>query len=147
MQDQRDLFEAHPARQPWNKDKMIGAKPPLRPKHVWSIRTKLQVEDRKRDLTLFNLAIDSKPRGCNVVSIKVEDVAPRGYAVDRATVRQKTGHSIKFELTEHTRQAIDDYLRETQKQPGEYLFTGRRGPGLNLTTRQYADWSRNGSRA
>jgi hypothetical protein len=93
MQDQRDLFEDRPPRQPWNKGKMIGAKPPLRPKHVWSIRTKLQVEGRKRDLALFNLAIDSKLRGCDVVRIKVEDVAPRGYAVDRATVRQrKTGH-------------------------------------------------------
>ena len=71
--------------------------------------------------------------------------APRGYAIDRATVRQKkTGHPVKFELTEYTRQAIDDYLRETRKQAGEYLFAGRRGPGLNLTTRQYArlvsDW-------
>ena len=139
MQDQRDQFEARSPREPWNKGKMIGAKPPLRPKHVWSIRTKLQVEGRKRDLALFNLAIDSKLRGCDVVRITVEDVAPRGYAVDRAIVRQrKTGHPVKFELTEHTRQAIDDYLSQTQKQVGEYLFTGRRGPGLNLTTRQYA---------
>jgi integrase len=117
---------------------MIGAKPPLRPKHVWSIRTNLQVEGRKRDLALFNLAIDNKLRGCDVVSIRVEDVAPRGYAVNRATVRQKkTDHPVKFELTEHTRQAIDDYLKSTPRQPGEYLFTGRRGPGMNLTTRQY----------
>ena len=68
MQGQTDLFEVRPARSPWNKGKMIGAKPPLRPKHVWSIRTKLQVEGRKRDLALFNLAIDSKLRGCDVVS-------------------------------------------------------------------------------
>jgi hypothetical protein len=74
---------------PWNKGKLIGAKPPLRPKHVWSIRTKLQVADRKRDLAMFNLAIDSKLRGCDVVALKVEDIAPHGYAVDRATVRQK----------------------------------------------------------
>jgi hypothetical protein len=67
------------SRRPWNKGKMIGAKPPLRPKHVWSIRTKLQVEGRKRDVALFNLAIDSKLRGCDVVRIKVEDVAPRAY--------------------------------------------------------------------
>ena len=77
---------------------------------------------------MFNLAIDSKLRGCDVVGIKVEDVAPRGYAVDRAMVRQKkTGHPVKFELTEHTRQAIDDYLNSAHKQPGEYLFAGRRG--------------------
>ena len=139
MQDQCDLFDILPTRQPWNKGKLIGAKPPLRPKHVWSIRTKLQVEGRKRDLALFNLAIDSKLRGCDVVSVRVEDVAPRGFAVDRAAVRQKkTGHPVKFEVTEHTRQAIDDYLRSSGKQPGEFLFTGRRGPGMNLTTRQYA---------
>jgi hypothetical protein len=65
-------------REPWNKGKLIGAKPPLRPKHVWSIRTRLQVEDRKRDLALFNLAIDSKLRGCDLVSMMVEDIAPRG---------------------------------------------------------------------
>ena len=68
---------------------LIGQKPPLRPKHVWSIRTKLQVEGRTRDLAMFNLAIDSKLRGCDVVALKVEDIAPHGYAVERATVRQK----------------------------------------------------------
>ena len=61
---------------PWNKGKLIGAKPPLRAKHVWSIRTKLQVEGKTRDLALFNLAIDRKLRGCDVVALKVEDVAP-----------------------------------------------------------------------
>src|SRR5437764_4703684 len=68
-------------RVPWNKGKIVGAKPPLRPKHVWSIRTKLQVEERIRDLALFNVAIDSKLRGCDVVALKVEDLAPNGYAV------------------------------------------------------------------
>ena len=70
---------------PWNKGKIVGAKPPLRPKHVWSIRTKLQVEERVRDLALFNLALDSKLRGCDVVALKVDDITPRGYALDRAT--------------------------------------------------------------
>ena len=69
---------------PWNKGKIVGAKPPLRPKHVWSIRTKLQVEGRMRDLALFNVAIDSKLRGCDVVALKVDDLAPGGYAADRA---------------------------------------------------------------
>ena len=77
------------SRGPWNKGKLVGAKPPLLPKHVWSIRTKLQIADRKRDLAMFNLAIDSKLRGCDVVALKVEDIAPHGYAVERATVRQK----------------------------------------------------------
>jgi integrase len=131
-------------RAPWNKGKLIGAKPPLRPKHVWSIRTRLLVEGllvegRTRDLAMFNLAIDSKLRGCDVVALKVEDVAPNGYAVDRATVRQKkTGRPVKFELTDQTREAIDDYLRVTNRKVGEFLFTGRSGVGRCMTTRQYA---------
>src|SRR5262249_38464658 len=124
---------------PWNKGKLIGAKPPLRPKHVWSIRTKLQIEGQVRDLTLFNLAIDSKLRGCDVVGLKVEDVAPNGYAVARATVRQKkTGRPVHFELTEQTRQAMDAYLKAAGKKPGEFLFTRRRSPEQAMTTRQYA---------
>jgi integrase len=124
---------------PWNKGKMIGAKPPLRPKHVWSIRTKLQVEDRVRDLALFNLALDSKLRGCDVVALKVDDIAPSGYSVDRATVKQrKTGRPVKFELSESTRQAVDEYLRVSGKKPGDHVFTGWRGPDRCLTTRQYA---------
>lgn len=88
---------------PWNKGKLVGPKPPLQPSNVWSIRTKLQIEDKKQDLALFNLAIDSKLRGCDVVAVHVEDVAPSGYTLDRATIRQKeTGRPVRFELTEHT---------------------------------------------
>jgi integrase len=124
---------------PWNKGKLIGAKPPLRQKHVWAIRTKLQIEQRTRDLAMFNLAIDSKLRGCDVVALKVEDVAPNGYSIDRATVRQKkTGRPVRFELTEQTRQAVDEYIRAAGKKPGEYLFTARRGQERGMTTRQYA---------
>jgi len=75
---------------------------------------------------MFNLAIDSKLRGCDVVAIKVEDVAASGYAADRTTVRQKkTGRPVRFELSEQTRQAVDDYLKVANKSPGEFLFTGR----------------------
>ena len=126
-------------RRPWNRGKLIGPKPPLQPRHVWAIRTRLQLAGRTRDLALFNLAIDSKLRGCDVVSLKVEDIAPHGYAIDRATVRQrKTGRSVKFEITEQTRQAVDAYLKINCKKPGDFLFTGRRGPDRCLTTRQYA---------
>ena len=137
MQDQVNATPA-PKRVPWNKGKLTGAKPPLRPKHVWSIRTKLQIEGRARDLAMFNLTIDSKLRGCDVVAIRVEDVAAGGYTADRATVRQKkTGRPVRFELSEQTRQSFDDYLA-TGKRHGEFLFTGRRGPDRNMTTRQYA---------
>jgi integrase len=139
MPDEGPSLSTVSTRTPWNKGKLIGAKPPLRSKHVWSIRTKLQVEVQTRDLAMFNLAIDSKLRGCDVVALKVEDVAPGGYAVDRATVRQKkTGQTVRFEMTEQTRQAVDDYIRAANKKPGEFLFIGRRGAGQCMTTRQYA---------
>ena len=77
MQDPTDANPQASRREPWNKGKLIGAKPPLRPKHVWSIRTKLQIAGRTRDLAMFNLAIDSKLRGCDVVRLKVEDIAPQ----------------------------------------------------------------------
>jgi integrase len=130
---------SRPARPAWNKGKMPGPKPPLRPGYVWAIRAKLQLEKRTRDLAMFNLAIDSKLRGCDLVALRVDDVAPNGYAIDRATIRQrKTGRPVRFELTELTRQAVDDYLRVTGLKSGDYLFPGRRGPDRSLTTRQYA---------
>jgi integrase len=139
MQDQLIASTPPQKRVPWNKGKLIGAKPPLRPKHVWSIRTKLQIEGRARDLAMFNLAIDSKLRGCDVVAIRVEDVAAGGYTADRATVRQKkTGRPVRFELSEQTRQAVDDYLTADNKRPGEFLFNGRGGRETSMTTRQFA---------
>jgi len=89
------------------KGRFTGPKPPLQPRHVWTIRTQLQLAGRGRDLALFNIAIDSKLRGCDVVHLKVEDVAPNGHTLDFATVRQrKTGWAVKFEITEQSRQAI-----------------------------------------
>ena len=81
MENQEDSIPPAPQRTAWNKGKLIGAKPPLSLRHVWSIRTKLQIEGRIRELALFNLAIDSKLRGCDVVALRVEDVAPSGYAI------------------------------------------------------------------
>jgi integrase len=94
---------------------------------------------------MFNLAIDSKLRACDVVALKVEDVSPNGYAADRATVRQrKTSQPVRFELTEQTRQAVDEYLRAAGKKRGDFMFGGRKGPDRSMTTRQYArlvlDW-------
>ena len=94
------------------------------------------IAGRARDLAMFNLAIDSKLRGCDLVALRV---APNGYTVERATVRQrKTGRPVKFELTEQTRQAIEDYLQASGKKPGEFLFASRRQGGRYMTTRQYA---------
>jgi len=133
---EREFGSLH--RTPWNKGKLLGQKPPLQPKHVWAIRTRLQLAKRRRDLALFNLAIDSKLRGCDLVSLRVEDVAPHGYAIERTTVRQKkTGQRVHFELTEQARQAVDDYLSENLRRPSECLFPGRSQQRC-LTTRQYA---------
>src|SRR4051812_1507350 len=135
MQDHENSFPTTPRGTAWNKGKLVGAKPPLRPRHVWSIRTKLQVAGRTRDLAMFNLAIDSKLRGCGVVALKVEDVAPSGHTVDRALVRQrKTGHPVKFELTELTRQAVNDYIKVSRKKPGEFLFVARQSPDRCMST-------------
>ena len=139
MQNNANSGLPAPKQIPWNKGKLTGAKPPLRQKHVWAIRTKLQIDKRTRDLAMFNLAIDSKLRGCDVVALKVEDVAPNGYCADRATVRQrKTGRPVRFELTEQSRQAVDDYIKSAGKKPGEFLFTARRRQQDRMPTRQYA---------
>jgi hypothetical protein len=102
-------IDSRATRVPWNKRKLTGQKPPLQRRHVWAIRTQLQLSGRVRNLALFNLTIDSKLRCCDVVTLRVEDVAPYGYALDRATVQQrKTGRPVKFEITDHTRAAIDE---------------------------------------
>ena len=138
MQQDESTIRTQPRPTPWNKDKLIGSKPPLRA-NVWSIRTKLQVQGRVRDLAMFNLAIDSKLRGCDVVNLRVEDVAPHGQTVDRVTVRQKkTGQPVRFELTEQSREAVDAYIKAVGRKPGQFLFLGRHGSDRAITTRQYA---------
>jgi integrase len=103
MHENEIAATAAPKRIPWNKGKLIGPRQPLRQKHVWGIRTMLQMERQVRELALFNLAIDSKLRCCDLIAIRVDDVAPNGYAIERTSVRQrKTGRPVRFELTEQT---------------------------------------------
>src|SRR5216684_7343362 len=100
MQNTENAVPTASKRMPWNKGKLTGAKPPLRPKHVWSIRTKLQVEGRTRDLAMFNLAIDSKLRGCDVVALKVEDVCSErvlGRSGDRATKEDRAAGQVRID--------------------------------------------------
>jgi integrase len=97
---------------PWNHGRIIGPKPPLKPKHIWAIRTRLQHEDRVRDLAMFNLAIDSKLRGCDLVRLRVVDIHLGDSIRLRTTiVQQKTGRPVPFELTESTREALASWLR------------------------------------
>ena len=98
-------------RTPWNKGKLVGAKPPLRPSHVWSIRTKLQIEGKRRDLALFNLAIDSKLRGCDLVKLKIGDLVAGSEVRDRAMIIQrKTGRPVQFEITADARSSLVTWL-------------------------------------
>jgi integrase len=118
---------------------MIGQKRPLKPKDVWTIRVRLQLEGRKRDLPMFNLAIDSKLRGCDLVRLRVDDVLAGGRVRDRATVIQKkTGRPVQFEITEQARSAIGDWLAAFDTHRGRYLFPSRFQQQPHLSTRQHA---------
>ena len=124
---------------PWNKGKLIGQKPPLKLQQVWAIRIRLQLADRTRDLALFNLAIDSKLRSCDLVRIRVADVAHAGGVLSRATVMQrKTGLPVRFELTEQTREAVQAWMTTKGLGKGDYLFPSRVGKSRHISTRHYA---------
>ena len=116
-----------------------GQKPPLKPKEVWGIRIRLQMEGKVRELALFNLAIDSKLRSCDLVALRVEDVAPGGIPKERAIViQQKTGRPVHFELTEQTREAVTHWIEKQHIQGRDSLFPSRNAASVHLSTRQYA---------
>ncbi|MBI1689630.1 tyrosine-type recombinase/integrase [Methylorubrum sp. DB1722] len=123
---------------PWNLGRVIGPKPPFKPKHIWAIRTRLQHEGRTRDLALFNTAIDSKLRGCDLVRLRVADVHLGNSVRLRTTiVQQKTGRPVPFELTETTRETLAAWLKLQGLRARDWLFPSRSRPGEHLTTRQY----------
>jgi integrase len=126
-------------REAWNKGKLVGQKPPLRLKDVWAIRIHLQNAHAVRDLALFNLAIDSKLRGCDLVSLRVRDVTHGNQVLQRALVIQrKTQRPVQFELTEPTRAAVNAWLQKASLRPEQYLFPSRLSVSPHLSTRQYA---------
>lgn len=131
---------AQPTRRvPWNAARIIGPKPPLKPKHIWAIRQQLKNARRIRDLALFNCAIDSKLRGCDLVRLRVTDLAPGGLIRQRATiVQRKTGRAVPFEITEPTREALSVWLDARGRRDDDWLFPSRSLPGEPMTTRQYA---------
>lgn len=125
--------------EPWNKGQLIGQKPPLKLKDIWAIRIRLQLRQRTRDLALFNLAIDSKLRACDLVKIRVGDIAEGNGIKRRAQVlQQKTGRPVRFEITKQARDSILDWLEKTGSSPGGYLFPSRIDRKQHLSTRQYA---------
>ena len=126
-------------RAPWNKGRLIGQKPPLKLKEIWALRVRLQLGKQVRDLALFNLAIDSKLRGCDLVKLRVLDVAQGGKAMNRASiVQQKTGRPVKFELTEQTRNAVDAWIEKAQLRPEQFLFPSRLKRSPHISKRQYS---------
>ncbi|AJD46220.1 integrase family protein (plasmid) [Rhizobium gallicum bv. gallicum R602sp] len=127
------------ASNPWNKGILVGRKRPLQPKNVWSIRVRLEMSGAIRELALFNLAIDSKLRACDLVKLRVEDLWSGSSIRDRATIIQKkTKGSVQFEVTEQTKSALAAWLPFVRRNGGSYLFPGRRITSQHLSTRQYA---------
>ena len=130
-----------PARRqtPWNKGRLVGPKPPFRLKEIWAIRIRLQIAERIRELALFNLAIDSKLRGCDLVHLRVGDVAHAGRVLARATVVQhKTAQPVRFELTEQTRDAVGAWIAAAGLRSDQFLFPSRLSKSPHLSTRQYS---------
>ncbi len=126
-------------REPWNKGKIMGQKLPLTLQEIWSIRMRLQSEKRLRDMALFNLAIDSKLRACDLLKIRVSDVSSSGLVNSRATImQQKTQRPVRFEITSRTRSSIESWIEAAELSSSRYLFPSRLHGSLHLSTRQYA---------
>ena len=124
---------------PWNKGKLMGQKSPLSMQDIWSIRMKLQNEGRLRDLALFNLALDSKLRACDLLNLRVSDVSNGDMINNRATVlQQKTGRPVRFEITRKSRKAVHAWVESAGLEGPDYLFPSRIRASEHLSTRQYS---------
>jgi integrase len=124
---------------PWNKGKLVGQKAPLNVKEIWAIRIRLQLGNRTRELALFNLAIDSKLRSCDLVKLGVRDICHGNVVAARAIVmQQKTQRPVQFEITEQTRESLLAWIRAAGLRPDDYLFPSRIHGSPHLSTRQYA---------
>ena len=132
-------MEGNRHHEPWNKGRLIGQKPPLKANEIWAIRVRLQLAKSTRDLALFNLGIDSKLRGCDLVNLRVRDIAHGNQLLTRAMIMQrKTQRTVQFELTEPTRDAVAAWIAEANVKSEQYLFPSRLRTSQHLSTRQYA---------
>ena len=128
--------EPHP---PWNKGKIIGQRPPLKPQEVWSIRVRLQMAGKMRDLALFNLAIDSKLRGCDLTKLQLRQISTGSGIAKRAMVmQQKTGQTVQFEISAQARESISRWISHAGLRPDDYLFPSRQNKSAHVSTRQYS---------
>jgi integrase len=130
---------AQPRPAPWNKGKLVGQKAPLKLRDIWAIRVRLQLGKKTRDLAIFNLAIDSKLRACDLVKLRVADVTHGGLVSSRAVVlQQKTGRPVQFEITQLTRESVTAWIAAAALGAGDFLFPTRLHASQHLSTRQYA---------
>jgi len=132
----RHLSRGH---RPWNKGLLVGQKKPLEPKHVWSIRVHLEIAQALRDLAIFNLAIDSKLRACELVTLRLDDICLGNNVRHRgAIVQPKTGRPVQFEITEQSRVSIEAWLPTLRASGSRYLFPSRLHASPHISTRQYS---------
>ena len=128
-----------PPRRAWNKGRIVGQKRPLQPKHVWAIRVRLELAERLRDLALFNMAVDSKLRGCDLVKLEVTDVFVAGRIKERTSIVQsKTKQPVQFEITEGTRKSLRAWLDDPAMVGSSFLWPSRFHSPDHISTRQYA---------
>lgn len=127
---------------PWNgvlKDNFFEAEAPLRLRDIWPVRVRLQIAKNTRDLALFNLAIDSKLRACDLTKPRVRDIAHGADVSSRAIVmQQKTHRPVQFEITDHTRTKLEAWIHQARLRSENFLFPSRLHGSGHLTTRQYA---------
>jgi site-specific recombinase XerC len=128
-----------PSRVPWNKGQLTGQKPPLKLKEILAIRVRLQLSSRIRDLAMFNLAIDSKLRACDLTKLRVRDVCHGVHVASRATImQQKTQRPVQFKITEQTRESVEAWMQQAGLHGTDFLFPSRIHDSPHLSTRQYA---------
>jgi integrase len=126
-------------REPWNKGKLVGQKAPLRLKEIWAIRIRLQLAERTRELALFNLAVDSKLRSCDLVTLRVRHITHGERITARAIVmQQKTQRPVQFDITEQTRDSVAKWIHLSRLRSEDSLFPSRLHSSAHLSTRQYA---------
>ena len=134
--DQKKPSDSH---EPWNKGKLVGQKAPLKLRDIWNIRVRLQLAHRTRELALFELGIDSKLRGCDLVGLRVRDISHGDRVAARAVVmQQKTKRPVQFEITQATRDALTSWIQLKGLRSEDYLFPSRVHDCPHLSTRQYA---------
>ena len=130
-------YQQRPA--PWNKGKLCGQKRPLKLQEIWAIRIRLELAEKSQELALFNLAIDSKLRACDLVRLRVSDVTQGDRVQSRArVVQQKTQQPVQFEITVQTRRTLEDWIVASRLGNSDYLFSGQKGRRSHLSTGQYA---------